>query len=984
MAVIRQQNWLGQQRVDAPHLRALESAVANDFDVIAGDILAGGGAYVTHGFEVLTLDTGIPANTLMVRVAGATMLHPEASESGTIFKVPADRADETLEASNGRVTGSFTSSSTNYVGIDLRRTADATTADLVQFLDPDTKEEKPKAVPLARTLDYVFVISTQDFSTTPGVAPICKVVTDAGNNVVSIVDARNFLGRLGKGGAVPDTLYAYPWPGGRSEAGDSSDFTTGDKAISSVKDWMDAVMTRTWEIGGGEHWYSPTADRNVRMIRLGSATVFPSTGDWFEWTGGHLHWRGVAIVFDNSAGYINEIKDQATNSTGLTDLADGECIYVDIDRSQNLTGSNALVATKVALTSLGTPVVPGSRYVIAERYGNYIYTRDGQFFVGVTQPVATTVAVGTVRLHATPGAPSTPTVVAIDANGGFIVTETAGAFNPAIRGNGAAAVGAAHAGRGVNGTGGAAVTGFAGLGGIFTGGAVSNQAGTPGRGLEVYGGASTGNGAGAFGLVAVGGGNATNTGAGGGGVAGNGYPGGASMQAGDGVWGSGGNNTSYLAGHGLRGYGGNVTSGTAGLGAILEGGDASAGVGASALLATPGTSAAGSVGAIGIVTTGGAATSVQAGHSLFGTGGAATSGTGGGGADLVGGAATTGTGGFGVRATGGAAGVGGTAGGIGGIFVGGSPTTGIGGTGIDVSAGAGSSGGVAAKFKKSATGNLGVTSRLGQAVEIHKTGTSNVDPALVFYSTNGQAMNQFGQMGRQTGRISTFHDDWFESVATNPRWTTGATSGAASLAINSATSGYAGNYLSLQAVRGAGVDQYYYLRSSLLNFPHPTANTSLYFSAEFVIGTNVAADANTVIWCGFTSADTTAAADPTGAGVNTIAFRFHGTTDNNWHTYVRGNGVGANVANDTSIDPVAAGYPAQVLRIEMHGSATELGAATVRFYIDGASVGSYTDSLPVGPMYMFVTSGAITGNSTHTVYVGNVDASWNVMPLTVR
>ncbi len=38
--ILRQQNWLGQQRVDAPHLRSLESSAAADFDVLAG-LIAG-------------------------------------------------------------------------------------------------------------------------------------------------------------------------------------------------------------------------------------------------------------------------------------------------------------------------------------------------------------------------------------------------------------------------------------------------------------------------------------------------------------------------------------------------------------------------------------------------------------------------------------------------------------------------------------------------------------------------------------------------------------------------------------------------------------------------------------------------------------------------------------------------------------------------------------------------------------------------------
>jgi hypothetical protein len=266
MSVIRQANLLGQQRLDIPHLRAIEASVAADFDLLAGQIIAGKGALVVQGFNLLALSAGTPATKLQLQVAGAIIMHPEASESGTIFQVPSTRASEILNAANTRVQGGFTANAVNYIGVDLRRTADASTADLVQFLDADTNLENPKTVPLGRTLDYVIVISTQDFSTTPGVAPLAKVTTDAFNNIATngIEDARNLTFRLGTGGTITDWKHQYPWPGGRGEPGvngaqPNSDFTSGDKSISSLKDWIDAAMTRIWELGGGEYWYSATS-----------------------------------------------------------------------------------------------------------------------------------------------------------------------------------------------------------------------------------------------------------------------------------------------------------------------------------------------------------------------------------------------------------------------------------------------------------------------------------------------------------------------------------------------------------------------------------------------------------------------------------------------------------------------------------------------------------------------------------------------------
>lgn len=429
MSVIRRFNWKGQGRADVPHLKMIDSAAADDWDVYVGAMVAGGTPYVLKGFAMVAATTGTPATNLQLSVAGGLLVHPLSTATGTLFAPAVGRTVETLSVTNTRVQGSFTAGTTNYVGIDLVRSEDPTTADLVQFLDVDTLQETPKDVPLGLTLDYAIVISTQPFSTTPTLAPIAKVTTDANNNLASdgLVDARGILWRLGAGGDLPAAGHAYPWPGGRTETGLNTDFLAGDKAIDNQKAWMDAVMTRLWETGGGEHWYSPTADRNVHLVYNG--TTFFSNGEYYEWSGTNLHWRELRFVFDNSTAYYNDVADQTSDSPGLTDLADGQCIYVDLDRTANRTGGSALVAQKGTVATLGTPAVPGARYVIAWRIGSSVFARDRAYAVGATFNPATTSAIGMVKLSATPGAPSAPVVFNPDANGMLTVAASGGNAN---------------------------------------------------------------------------------------------------------------------------------------------------------------------------------------------------------------------------------------------------------------------------------------------------------------------------------------------------------------------------------------------------------------------------------------------------------------------------------------------------------------------------------------------------------------------------
>jgi hypothetical protein len=426
MAVNRQVNAVGQMRGDVSLIRAIEEGVCGDFDVLGGGVLAGNAPRVVLGFDLVS--TGVTrATQLILQTAGSILLHPTASETGTVFNVPADRADEVLAPTNVRVTGAFAPSSVNFIGVDLVRQPDDDTRDLVAVMDDDTELEDQKTLPTARTLDYKIVISTIDFSATPGLCPIAKVTTDAALNVTAIEDTRSKLFRLHE---------AYTWPAGRTN---STDFTpAGDKVIGDFPTWAAAVMTRLWDTNGGERWYSPTADRNVLVTASGA--VF-SNGQYFEWDGTHVHWKGLTILFDNSTGRYNDVAAQTSNSAGLTDLADGECIYVDLDRTANRTGGTALVGVKASLSSLGAPTTPGARFILVWRHGSNLFSRDQTAPVGQSNASpATTSTIGTVRVTATPPVAGAPVAVLADASTRAVATgiTRAGSGGP---GSGALAVG---------------------------------------------------------------------------------------------------------------------------------------------------------------------------------------------------------------------------------------------------------------------------------------------------------------------------------------------------------------------------------------------------------------------------------------------------------------------------------------------------------------------------------------------------------------
>lgn len=476
MSVLSSRNWLGQQRVDQPFLRAIDSSVAGDFDALAGIILTGKKPLVISGFTIDTTvyTNGVPLQSITMVVASGAVMDYQASTSGTIYVVPSTQANEVLTATNPNVVGSF-GIGTFFIGLDLQKTANSATADLVQFISPTTSTETARIVPLSRTLSYQIVISAIPFESAPTLVPLAIVTSTDGININTIQDARPMLGRLGSGGTAPNGQYVYSWPQGRTEGATGvSLFSGGDKAIGNLKDWQDAVMTRIHEIGGGQFWYSPAAARNVTLVTTG--TPF-SDGNYFQWDGTFVNWRGLKMVFDNSQSGVGAYYNTINNTTGSgLALLDGQCVYIDLDTTSNAT-QTITSGNVVNLTSLGVGAVAGARNVIAWRVGTQVFARGISTPVGSIIPVATTTVLGIVKLHKASLTPLTPVVlsdgdintasgvVGLNANLGASITSTVGTGLVVTSGNtvGISSTGGSG-GDGVQATGGSNGNGLTGVG----------------------------------------------------------------------------------------------------------------------------------------------------------------------------------------------------------------------------------------------------------------------------------------------------------------------------------------------------------------------------------------------------------------------------------------------------------------------------------------------------------------------------------------
>lgn len=365
MSVKRRLTGYSGMRVDWPHIRSIESSISFDFDsVLRGMVTGSTKPYLIRGFEVQVPDAAISASSLQVDVADTAILHSTAGESGTIFTIPSGTAADQLNSSNSRVVGSFQNGVPNYVSVELVRVTDPDSADQTAGWSEAEKTEFQRTVPIGTVMDYRYIISTSGFSTN---LPLYIIGVSANGAVEYIQNSRSNLFRLGSGGTVPDPGYSFdfgsisngqdplnprrewinenpsvnPNPVTVLPGEDANAFRYGDFSITTLKGWMDAVMTRFKEITGSYYWYT-------------DSTLLGDSINTFD-----LWWDAVGSVMTGSGNIsynlILEI-NQLGSGALQTDLNDPNILpgdsYVEGDISLNKANLTAYNNSQLVVNSL--------------------------------------------------------------------------------------------------------------------------------------------------------------------------------------------------------------------------------------------------------------------------------------------------------------------------------------------------------------------------------------------------------------------------------------------------------------------------------------------------------------------------------------------------------------------------------------------------------------------------------------------------------
>lgn len=430
MAVLGRLLVGSQQRVDLTDFLSIDSYAAGDFKFLIKSLSEN--PMVLKGFEIIDAPLAIGSSAVSVKVSDSVVYYPSSTAGCFFYGLPEGNQ---LSAP---VVPELRTSATNYLYLVL--TTSGTAQDSRAFWDPDlnggTGGEFNQDVNTESVLRVEVGVSVSTFP--EDTVPLCKVVVNSTGIITSITDCRNMMFRLGKGGVNPNPLYTYAWknepsstyarnetPGTIVSSASPTPFAGGDKNISDLKSWIDAVMTKLLEISGTTYWYEGT--NNITLPSLfddAIGSTIKSKGRWQHdgATPGLVKWT-EDIVYKK----INDPRDvivRANPTTGAQ-LQNEQVLYVAMKRDDEVNPLNTSVDFANGLNYINGPVgafeyIRKGDWIKKQSDDQYLYYRVEELYsLPALGGVATTSLLAqSVRLSSTYSG-ATETAVAVRTQGEF-------------------------------------------------------------------------------------------------------------------------------------------------------------------------------------------------------------------------------------------------------------------------------------------------------------------------------------------------------------------------------------------------------------------------------------------------------------------------------------------------------------------------------------------------------------------------------------
>ena len=395
MAVQYSNRLSSQSLLTIPVLRSIEAFSIVDWQTFFANMITG----LTNNYVVAGLTININSSTfstaasnLTINTQNALVLATTSLQQGSLLPINGTSADLLNTSNNAKVVGSFSANATNYISLDLIRVA-APTSSQTTYLWNDSQQETIKRNQYTATaLDYRIYISTTVPSATQII--IAEVVTNSLGIPTTINDCRPMLFRLGAGGTSPNPFFTYTWPQGRTENSFSSSsssvnpFSGGDKAIGTLKDWANAIMSSIKEIKGTPYWYSVgggggggcnpsliTIDEDANL----SYATSPNGGSMHHnaATTGDFWWDSPVYIRSVISSQYYKINNIAQGSLVMSD---GDVQFISLNRYVTISGNLSF--------SPSLSGIPANVVTAASNNGAQIVSGTAPAFMGMTSGVA--------------------------------------------------------------------------------------------------------------------------------------------------------------------------------------------------------------------------------------------------------------------------------------------------------------------------------------------------------------------------------------------------------------------------------------------------------------------------------------------------------------------------------------------------------------------------------------------------------------------
>ena len=341
MAVLGRLLVSSAERLDLADLLSIDSYTAGDFKYLLKGLVGDTRPYILKGFDVLDPVNSIGTQSCSIKVADSVVFYP-GSSAGPFFHGLAEGHSLAQP-----LVPELRKNAVNYVYLTL--STFNTSVDTRAFWDPDKDGgaggEFTQDVNTESALKVEVNVSVGSFPA--NTIPIAKI-TVGPVVITKIEDSRDMMFRLGTGGLNPDPFSRYTWksypsagyeraePPTAITAGGVNPFKGADKNINSLKEWMDAVMSKIAELGGTAYWYEDASTYSLTSVFVDSlASAFKSKGSWVHDPSipGQVTWTedinlkitadprtiiirdGTEVLNDEQVLYVPLVRKQPLNST---------------------------------------------------------------------------------------------------------------------------------------------------------------------------------------------------------------------------------------------------------------------------------------------------------------------------------------------------------------------------------------------------------------------------------------------------------------------------------------------------------------------------------------------------------------------------------------------------------------------------------------------------------------------------------------------